>query len=144
MEVALSTTEAEYIALSQSMKELLPTKQLLMEVTKSLDVHLSEEATAYCKVLEDNQSCIALIKSAKMKLCQVLLVQFVHPAHPIMVWKHGFDMMTKVKPNGDDPTPQQVMGDTVELLKDFLRTAKDCVNDSITILPWHDNSEKSQ
>ena len=48
------------------MKELLPAKQLLVEVTEALDVKLSEEATAYCKVFEDNQSCIALAKSAKM------------------------------------------------------------------------------
>ena len=65
-EVALPTTETEYIALSQAMKELLPTRQLLMEVAQALDVNLSEEATTYCKVFEDNQSCIALAKSAKM------------------------------------------------------------------------------
>ena len=65
-EVALSTTEAEYIALSQAMKELLPTKHLLLEVTQALGVKLSEEATTYCKVFEDNQSCIAPAKSANM------------------------------------------------------------------------------
>ena len=35
-EIALSTLEAEYIALSQSMRELLPLRNLLQEVGKNL------------------------------------------------------------------------------------------------------------
>ena len=35
-EIALSTTEAEYIALSQAMRDLLPTQRLLQEVALAL------------------------------------------------------------------------------------------------------------
>ena len=49
-------------------------------------------------------------------------------------FKHRFDMMIKVKPTGEDPSPNQVMSDVVEFLKDLLRTAKAEANDSVTIL----------
>ena len=39
-EIALSTLEAEYIALSQSMRELLPLRRLLQEVGKNLNLDL--------------------------------------------------------------------------------------------------------
>ena len=38
-EIALSTLEAEYIALSQSMRELLPLRNLLQEVGKNLKLN---------------------------------------------------------------------------------------------------------
>ena len=39
-EIVLSTLEAEYIALSQSMRELLPLRNLLQEVGKNLKLDL--------------------------------------------------------------------------------------------------------
>ena len=38
-EIALSTTEAEYVALSQSMRDLLPMKSLLSELIKMIGAY---------------------------------------------------------------------------------------------------------
>ena len=36
------------------------------------------------------------------------------------------------------------MADTVDALRDFLKTAKAEVDDSVTILPWHDRKMSNQ
>ena len=65
-EIALSTTEAEYIALSQAMRDLLPTKRILEEIGKSLGVELGKSVRTYSKVFEDNQGAVALATLPKM------------------------------------------------------------------------------
>jgi len=62
-ETALSTMMAEYIALSNSMRELLPVMRLVDEVTVSLKVTRNEK-TSVAIVWEDNEGCLIL---AKMK-----------------------------------------------------------------------------
>ena len=66
-EVALSTTEAEYIALSTMMRTLLPMRQLLEEITKhtihnlNLEPSLAQMKTmSTSEVHEDNSGCIVL------------------------------------------------------------------------------------
>jgi len=69
-EIALSTTEAEYIALSTMMRTLLPMRQLLAEVQKVTLPHLNiENSTTSTRrlmtsmpseVFEDNAGCIVL------------------------------------------------------------------------------------
>ena len=54
---------AEYIALSNSMRELLPVMRLVEEVTVSLKVTRNEK-TSVAIVWEDNEGCLIL---AKMK-----------------------------------------------------------------------------
>ena len=63
-EIALSTTEAEYIALSQSMREVIPFMTLLQEIDKIFSIN-TNKARFHCKVFEDNNSCISLAKSEK-------------------------------------------------------------------------------
>ena len=65
MEIALSMTEAEYIALSQSMHELLSRWLLLQEVTQHLGLHLGNEATQ-STMFEENQGNIMLAMALKM------------------------------------------------------------------------------
>ena len=65
MEIALSTTEAEYIALSQSMRDLLPTKELIVELLPQFGIKL-ENVTTYSTVFEDNQGAIALANAPKL------------------------------------------------------------------------------
>ena len=58
-EIALSTAEAEYIALSQALREVIP----LMEMMKELKAAFPMEITVpnfNCTVHEDNQSCISM------------------------------------------------------------------------------------
>ena len=63
-EIALSTTEAEYIELSQDMRDVIPFMYLLKEISCIFDIHLPKPEV-YCRVFEDNQSCIAVEESPK-------------------------------------------------------------------------------
>ena len=63
-EIALSTCEAEYIALSTAMREVIPLIQLLKDLEVACNV-ITTPPTVTCKVFEDNQSCIAVAESKK-------------------------------------------------------------------------------
>jgi hypothetical protein len=61
-EIALSTAEAEYIALSTGMRELLPLRALICEVAEGLGVE-REKVSTVSAVWEDNQTCLKMAKS---------------------------------------------------------------------------------
>ena len=63
-ENALSTTTTEYIALSQSMREVIPFMTLLKEINIIFPIN-TKKAQFHCKVFEDNNSCISLATSEK-------------------------------------------------------------------------------
>ena len=63
-EIALSTCEAEYIALSAAMREVIPLIQLLEDLKVTCDI-ITSPPIVTCKVFEDNQSCIAVAESKK-------------------------------------------------------------------------------
>jgi hypothetical protein len=66
-EIALSTTEAEYIALSQAMREVLPIKWL-MEVAKQQRIPvMNATPRVHCKVFEDNAGAIEIANVPKMR-----------------------------------------------------------------------------
>jgi dihydroorotase len=56
--------EAEYIALSQSMRKTIPFLNLMEEIGMVLDV-LNPKPKIHCKVFEDNMSCIKVAESPK-------------------------------------------------------------------------------
>ena len=58
-EIALSTQESEYIALSTAMRELLPVRELLQEVASSFDIAYDKVSTVSC-VWEDNNAALKL------------------------------------------------------------------------------------
>ena len=64
-EVALSTTEAEYIALSQSMREVIPIIHLMDELKPLIDFY-NPTPEIRCKLFEDNRSCIIVAESARL------------------------------------------------------------------------------
>jgi hypothetical protein len=64
-EVSLSTTEAEYIALSQAMWDLIPMKALLTELT-TLTCLTFYSTTTYSTVFEDNKGCVELATAPKI------------------------------------------------------------------------------
>jgi len=69
-EIALSTTEAEYIALSQAMRALLPMRSLLREVGTKMDLAFSEKSSIRTCVWEDNNSALRLATNLnKISLC---------------------------------------------------------------------------
>ena len=63
-EIALSTAEAEYIALSQSLREVIPLMTLLKEIYKVFPLHI-ETPNFVCNVHEDNQSAIVMATTQK-------------------------------------------------------------------------------
>jgi hypothetical protein len=58
-EIALSTCEAEYIALSMVMRALLPMRELIQLLTGSLNID-RKEVTKVCAVWEDNNAALKL------------------------------------------------------------------------------------
>ena len=61
--IALSTAEAEYVALSQSLRVLLPMQELLTEIIEHVDVpseFYSVDSTIRATVFEDNNSALLL------------------------------------------------------------------------------------
>jgi hypothetical protein len=65
-EIALSTTEAEYIALSQSMRELIPLRRLLLEIVTEMKLPGVQDSVVKSTVFEDNNGAIATATAVKM------------------------------------------------------------------------------
>ena len=59
--------KAEYIALSSSLHEVIPLMTVMDELNEVYPL-LMETPQFYCKVWEDNQSCIAMATSQKFTL----------------------------------------------------------------------------
>jgi len=66
-EIALSTMEAEYIALSQSMREVLPIMWLMEEAGQQGIAMLNAKPKIHCKVFEDNAGAIEIAHVPKMR-----------------------------------------------------------------------------
>jgi len=56
-EIALSTMESEYIALSTAMRSLLHLRALLDEVTSAFDLDLTRNVSNISTIFEDNRAC---------------------------------------------------------------------------------------
>jgi hypothetical protein len=65
-EIALSTTEAEYIALSQAIRELLPMRDLFQEVGTALKLQCALPTILHSTVFEDNNGALSLATSPKI------------------------------------------------------------------------------
>ena len=63
-EITLSTTEAEYVALSQAVREVLPIMELMKELSSFMDIN-TNKPDFFCQVFEDNRSVIAVATSKK-------------------------------------------------------------------------------
>jgi hypothetical protein len=83
-EIALSTTEAEYIALSTALMEVIPLLTVMEEINEVFPLMMNP-LNFYCKVWEDNQSCIAMATSQK----------FLPQATHIMLKYHHFKQYVK-------------------------------------------------
>lgn len=66
-EIALSSTESEYIALSQSLREVIPLMRLIKEMKESgFDLPIATPEV-HCKVFEDNNGCLEMAQTPKMR-----------------------------------------------------------------------------
>ena len=63
-EIALSTAESEYIALSQAMRETIPFMRFMTELDIIFPIYLPKPKL-YCKIFEDNEACISMATSIK-------------------------------------------------------------------------------
>ena len=63
--ITVSTMEAEYVALSMCMRELIPLKRIVVDISNCLEVDV-KFARAKCTVFEDNSSAIQLANVPKM------------------------------------------------------------------------------
>ncbi|KAL7474048.1 hypothetical protein ACHAW6_000046, partial [Cyclotella cf. meneghiniana] len=57
-QVALSTTKAEYIALSQALRDVIPVMSLLSEMRERKFNIISEQPRIFCKAFEDNSGAL--------------------------------------------------------------------------------------
>jgi hypothetical protein len=64
-EVALSTTESEYIAISAATREVLPLIELMEELHEQGIIEQDIKPTMRCRVFEDNSGAIELATSVK-------------------------------------------------------------------------------
>jgi hypothetical protein len=58
--IALSTAESEYIALSMAMRQVLPMIEFMKEVNVYFKIEDLPSPKVYCRVFEDNESCISI------------------------------------------------------------------------------------
>lgn len=66
-QVALSTTEAEYIALSQSLRDVIPIMQLLEEMKSRGFEVICTNPHVFCKTFEDNSGALELARLPKLR-----------------------------------------------------------------------------
>ena len=64
IEISLSIIESEYIALSQTMLEVIPFMNLIIEVVDVFTLH-NPKNNFHCKVFEENRSCIKVAENPK-------------------------------------------------------------------------------
>jgi hypothetical protein len=69
IEIALSTTEAEYIVLSQSLRDLIPMRCLLSEVSNGLHLESKKTEIVHSTVFEDNNGALAIARSPGISPC---------------------------------------------------------------------------
>jgi hypothetical protein len=92
-EIALSTTESEYIALSMATRELLPLQRILLEIQQHSLVHipLNDEynttrtaSFTASKIYEDSEACIVLATSDSTRF---------QTKHIALKWHHFKDQI---------------------------------------------------
>jgi len=66
-QVALSTTEAKYIAMSQSLRDVLPIMFLIQEMKEKGFQVICTQPYIYCKVFEDNSGALELARLPKVR-----------------------------------------------------------------------------
>jgi hypothetical protein len=66
-EIALSTTESEYISLSQALRDTIPLMNLVDEVKRKYDEKIVSTPTVRCTLFEDNSGALELANAPKMR-----------------------------------------------------------------------------
>ena len=104
-EIALSTVESEYMALSQSLREVIPLMTLLEEISSVFPTILNKPKV-HCKVWEDNRGCMILASEGKFSpRTKHIAIKYHHfrskvedgsiSIHPIDTREQTADIFTK-------------------------------------------------
>ena len=64
--ISLSTVEAEYVALSMSLREFLPMRKTAQELCNVFEVNMGEKNQLLSTIFEDNTGCLSLAKAKRM------------------------------------------------------------------------------
>jgi hypothetical protein len=91
-QVALSNTEAEYIAMSQSLQDILPIMFLVQEICKKV---ICIKPYVYCKIFEDNSGALELTMLPKLHPCTKHINVCYHHFH-----EHVRNRLIKIFPVG--------------------------------------------
>jgi hypothetical protein len=65
--IALSSTESEYVALSQSLREVLPLMRLIQELASAGFALATDTPKVHWKVFEDNSGAVEMARTPKMR-----------------------------------------------------------------------------
>ena len=108
-EIALSSTESEYIGISQGLREVIPLIKILNEM-KSHNLPINPTASkVYCRVFEDNSGALEMAKVHKFRpRTKHINVKYHHfrdyvsrgdvKLYPIRTSEQPADMLTKPLP----------------------------------------------
>jgi hypothetical protein len=66
-EVTLSTTEAEYVSLSQSLRDVIPLMRIVDEIRQRFDAGIAAKPMVRCTVFEDNSGAMEMANVPKMR-----------------------------------------------------------------------------
>ena len=64
--IALSTVESEYIALSQAMRDLLPMREFIQDLSSRIDIGVNPNTMLKSSIFEDNNGCISVATAPKL------------------------------------------------------------------------------
>jgi hypothetical protein len=67
LQVALSTTEAKYIAMSQSLRDIIQVMNLLQEMREQDSQVICTKPHVYCKLFEDTSGALELARLPKLR-----------------------------------------------------------------------------
>ena len=110
LEIALSTTEAEYISLSQSLRELIPLHNIFNELSTVEFIKSDNRITkTYSTVYEDNRGALELAREPKFRpRTKHIATKYHHFRHavsrrqikifPIDTKEQQVDIFTKLLP----------------------------------------------
>ena len=113
-EIALLTAEAEYIALSQALKETLPMSNLMREMNVIFPLYLPKPKFVL-KVCADNQSCIAMTNNPK----------FTPRTKHIAIKYHHFRKHVKSQSNPDGFIEIEYCSTKEQLVNIFTKPVRD-------------------
>jgi len=110
-EIALSTTEAEFYALSTSLRECIPLINLMKEFVEQEFFHATITPTVHCHVFEDNSGALEMAKNPRYRL---RTKQIATKHHHFGLYVERGDITSLPTPTEDQQADSLTKGTTAE------------------------------